>query len=359
MVNIVNWDNYKTKQEWLDARRKIQGVGEAHTRVSASDISVITGSNPYKSKRRLFLAMTGLYNKDFISRTAVQGQVMENKVKEYIESFNPESEDETLVNLQNGVKLRSLKQAEFFLLNDKYPHLSASLDFIPDGEVYSPFTGELYHPLTPFECKYINPMVYKTWEDGISQDYLEQCTLQSLLAETPLTVFGVLRWDFNFSMMEIPFDKDLAEYLVEVSGEFCRDVTKVKLLKAKFDLSADEVEKHELECMMESIVPLDHTDDNIDVINETTIDGDLMYVVDPSSPDDSELDDLMERYLTNGESIKMLDYDQNLIRSTLTLKADGYNGIESERFKATIRSGSGEKGKYFRINKKKGQGVLL
>src|SRR5690606_27385538 len=130
MMKIINWDNYKTKQEWLDARRKIQGVGEAHTRVSASDISVITGSNVWKSKRRLFLSMAGLYNKDFISRTAVQGQVMENQVKGYIESFTPDNEDETLLNIQNGVKLRSLKQADFFILNDKYPHLSASLDFI-------------------------------------------------------------------------------------------------------------------------------------------------------------------------------------------------------------------------------------
>lgn len=355
MVNIINWDNYKTKQEWLDARRRIQGVGEAHTRVSASDISAITGSNPWKSKRRLFLSMAGLYNKDFISRTAVQGQVMENQVKGYIESFTPDSEDETLLNIQNGIKLRSLKQAEFFILNDKYPHLSASLDFIPDGDVYSPFTGELYHPLTPFECKYVNPMVYKTWDDGISQAYLEQVQIQSLLSETPLSVFNVLRWDYSFSMLEIPFDKDLAEYLVEVSGEFCRDVTRVKLLKAKVDLSTDDMEKHELECMIEESVPLDSSEDSLNVINETTIDSDLMYVVDPDLPDDSELDDLMERYLTNGESIKMLDYDQNLIRSTLTLKADGYNGIESERFKATIRSGNGAgKGRYFRINKKKG-----
>lgn len=351
-IQIIKWDDFPTKQDWLNARRKVQGIGEVYTRLSSSDISVLTGSNPYKSKRRLFLSMTGLYNKDFISRIAVQGQVMEAKVQEYIESYNPENEDDTLNNLQNGTKLRALKQADFFLLNDKYPHLSTSIDFIPDGEIHSPFTGELYTPLTSFECKYINPMVYKEWDGEISQAYLEQCTLQAGLTETPLTVFNVLRWDFNFSMAEIPFDKDLFDYLVEVSGEFCRDVTYVKLLIEKRKLSEDPSEIEQLSYEIESLVPIDSHEDTLDVLNETHIGSidSLIYQVE----NDSEENQLMKRYVEIQEQEKQLTYEKNETKSKLILASNEFEGIESGQFKAIIRGDNSAKSRYFRILTKKG-----
>ena len=359
MVNIINWSDYKTKSDWLKARNELSGVTSSEVRVGASEVSTITGSNPYKSLRRLTLEKAGIYSKSFINDATVMGHLQEPNILRYWEGYDHEDYEQTLYNVQDGVRLRKLKQAEFFLTNDKYPNFFVSLDAIAEEPYHSPITGRLIDSYTPHEMKYIRSRVYKSWEEGIPQSYLEQLTVQMGVSESEFGIFLPLlsegdKYTRAFNPLEIEFDRDLFEYINEKTGEFCLNVAKIKLLKAKSDLSTDEVEKHELECMIGEAIPLDSSQDSLDIINETSIDGDLMYVVDPDSPDDSELGDLMERYLTNGESIKSLTNDQNLIRSTLTLKADGYNGIESERFKATIRSGSGVKGRYFRINKKKG-----
>lgn len=360
MVNIINWSDYKTKADWLKARNELSGATSSEVRVGASEVSTITGSNPYKSLRRLTLEKAGIYSKPFINDATVMGHLQEPNILRYWEGYNHEDYEQTLYNVQDGVRLRKLKQAEFFLTNDKYPNFFVSLDAIAEEPYHSPITGRLVDSYVPHECKYIRSRVYKSWEDGIPQSYLEQITVQMGVSESDFGIFLPLlsegdKYTRAFNPLEIDFDRDLFEYINEKTGEFCLNVAKIKLLKAKADLSTDEMEKHELECMIEEAIPLDSSNDTLDIINETTIDSDLMYVVDPDLPDDSELDSLMERYLTNGESIKMLDYDQNLIRSTLTLKADGYNGIESERFKATIRSGNGgKKGKYFKVTKKKG-----
>src|SRR5690606_20138252 len=156
MIKTIAWKENLTHKQWLKERLKIQGVGEPYTRVSASDISVITGANPWKSKRRLFLSMAGLYHKDIITPRTAQGTVMEPVIGQYYESWNPSDKEESLYNVTHGIKLRKIKKAEFFLRNSKYEHLRASLYFLHVGVQYIPFSGAKFRKLRPTEAKYLD-----------------------------------------------------------------------------------------------------------------------------------------------------------------------------------------------------------
>src|SRR5690606_11177586 len=328
-----------------------QGVGEPYTRVSASDISVITGSNPWKSKRRLFLQMAGLYHKDVITPLMAQGSLMEPVVGQYYESWNPSDIDESLYNVTHGIKLRNVEKAKFFLLNSKYEHLSASLDFIHTGEQYSPISGVKFGKLSPVEAKYLSDFSWKSMAtEGISQAYLEQMQIQLGLAEESLGIFAPLVSDGSFNPREVYFDKDLFEYLVEVAGSFARDVTKVKLLVAQKELSNDVSEQTDLEYLIEDIIPIDTHRDSLEVINETHEGSiDELYLQIESG---NELDALMSRYIEIQEEEKSLSNEKSKVRSQLTLASNGYSGIESPNFKAIIRGDNSDKKRYFRILRK-------
>ena len=351
MIKIIPWKENLTRSQWLKELLKIQGVGEPYTRVSASDISVITGSNAWKSKRRLFLSMAGLYHKDIITPRMAQGTVMEPVIGQYYESWNPSDKEESLYNVTHGIKLRKIKKAEFFLLNTKYEHLSASLDFIHVGEQYSPISGAKFGKLSPIEAKYLEDFSWRSMaSEGISQAYLEQMQIQLGLAEESFGIFAPLVKDGSFNPREVYFDKELFEYLVEVAGNFARDVTKVKLLMAQKELSTDISEQTELEYMIEESIPLDGHEDTLEVINETHEGSiDELYLQIESG---NELDTLMSRYIEIQEEEKILSNEKNKVRSQLTLASNGYSGIESPNFRAIIRGDNSDKKRYFRILKK-------
>src|SRR5690606_25715049 len=233
-----------------------------------------------------------------------------------------------------------------------YEHLSASLDFIDTGEQYSPISGVKFGKLSPVEAKYLSDFSWKSMStEGISQAYLEQMQIQLGIAEESLGIFAPLVSDGSFNPREVYFDKELFEYLVEVAGNYDRDVTKVKLLVAQKELSNDVSEQTDLEYLIEESIPLDGDHkDALEVINEThegSIDG-LYYQVENGG----DLDTLMLRYTEIQDEEKILSNEKNKVRSQLTLASNGYSGIESPNFKAIIRGDNSDKKRYFRILKK-------
>lgn len=217
----ITWDKSKS---WEEMRREMEGIDADYTRTGASDISVITGSNKYKCPQRLFYHQTGYYNSFFITERTLAGHLAEPVVMRRWEGFIPEDEQQSLLNSKNGVRLRKMKQANFFLINPEYPTLFASIDYVPVGKQYSPFTGELYHPLTPNEIKNTSYHYWKLWEDGITQQYLEQLNVQMMLGGTEVAVFHVYLDGVNYKVREVEREHELCQYLDHVSREWADKV---------------------------------------------------------------------------------------------------------------------------------------
>lgn len=347
-MNIIEWQPDLDYFGWREYRKKISGVGESWCRVGASDISSLTGSNKWTSKRRLYLSMIGYLDRDFRNKSTLLGHDMEPIVAKAFERYNVD-EEVYFDNRQYNTPERYLKKAEFFVLNDKYPHFSASLDYIPDGESFSPFTGELYHPYTPHECKVIQDFVYKEWDGAVPQHYLEQLHVQMANTDTDVAVFMPFISTGDFYPVEVYRDQSLIDYLHSEAVDFAKLCTKGKILKLQIEESNCEREQHDLRLELESLVPLDDIPDEVDLANELMQSGKEFLKVHSDSEEVSKMVD----YLEANSEIGKLESLKNKLRAELTQMADGYAGIESEDYKATIRGNNAVKKSYFRILEKK------
>lgn len=346
-MKLIHWREGISHEEWLEERLRVSGVGTAEMRIGASDISTLTGSNKWKSKRRLYLEKVGYHKKDFRNKMTLLGNEMEPVIAQLMERYNTD-EEIFLDNRQYNTPQGYLKKAEFFAVNSKYPNLVASIDYIPNGEFFSPWTGEQYPEYTPFELKNIQQFVYQSWGESIPLHYYEQVQVQMAMVDAEIAVFAPFISNGDFMPVEVRRDESLIQYLSHVATEFAIDVTKGKILKEKIDASEDEREIHDLRAELEGIVPFDDLKDEYLLSNELKVEGEDFLEVTMGSKEE----EAMEAYFNANESIKEAEEIKNKQRAIITYMADGYKGIDTPYYKATVRGDNGDKKAYFRVTKK-------
>jgi predicted phage-related endonuclease len=184
----------------------------------------------------------------------VAGHLQEPVVSAMWESWTSD-QDEFLLNLEQGEKLRKTKKAEFFLLNDKYPNIFCSIDRLHDGETFSPFTGNKYQELTPIELKTTQSTYYKLWENGITDSYFAQITAQMMLSESDVAVFCTLVSGAFFHAKEFQFDPKLAQFIDHETRQFAQLCIAGKQIVDLINSAKSTSEKEEYQAMLEDITP--------------------------------------------------------------------------------------------------------
>ena len=254
MIHKEKWSG-DSHEAWLAQRKAVEGLGSLDiTRIGASDIGTVTGSNKWKCKRRLFYHLIGMYSSEWRTAKSVGGHLLENVVASNWESWVPE-EEQFLFNLERGKKVRHTKKADFFLMNDEYPQLFVSVDRLHDGQTFSPFTGQEYAELTPIELKTTERDYYKLWEDGITQPYKEQVMAQMMVTGTEVAVFNVLVNGVYFHTREVEFDKVLSQFIDHETRQFAQLCIAGKQLVDLINSAKTKAEKEEYQAMLEDITP--------------------------------------------------------------------------------------------------------
>lgn len=346
-VQIIPWDS-QSREDWKLQRTALAGKDGSECRIGASDIATLTGHNAWKSKRRLFLALVGIYEKEYYDKRTIMGHRYEPMIADLM-GYWDEDEEVFIDNLYFKRRQRKFKQAEFFVLNSKFPAMSCSLDYIPDGEVYSPWTGNLYEPLTPLEIKYIQEFVYKTWDEACPQHYMDQLQAQMALTETEVAIFAPYTNTDDLYPVEVERNNEYIQYLDHVTREFAIQVTKGKIIKAKLDVATDGLEIHDLNNELEDLTPIDPIEDSEDLAKELMTSGDDYLEIEPEGKEER----LIKEYQMVTEDEKDLKGRKHAIKAELTGLADGYAGLESENFRVIIRGHNHPtKGAYFRIYNK-------
>lgn len=336
--------------EWEHQRAEMEGAGLEfdHVRVGASDVSVIMKTNPWKEPQRLFRHLTGEYSNFQLTETTVSGHLLEPLIVARWESWDADSRT-ALMNTHNGFKVRNLSKAEFFLTNTDYPNQFISLDYIPDGEQYSPFTGELYDELTPHELKHTNYNYYRLWQGGITKAYYDQIQSQMALTNTQLAVFHVLVDGVKYNVQEIPRDeKRIQEIKVEVE-KFCDKVRDGKAAYYLMVHGETEEERERAAAIYEMIMPpLVGSDDAVKLADELweapVMDKDAGYK--KATKVEEALMDEYYGFLRLEEQLKK---NKQRVQGTLKLKASKWHGIRGEGYKCTSRSGSETTKAYFAV----------
>ena len=342
MISKIEWTG-SNHEEWLAQRKATEGIGNLDvTRIGASDISVITGANKWKCKRRLFYHLIGRYSQEWRSAKTVSGHLLEPIVATSWESW-VSNEDDFLFNLERGVKIRKTKKADFFLLNDKYENLFASIDRLHDGEVFSPFTGELYDEMTPIELKTTEDGYFRMWTDGITLGYTNQVMAQMMVSNTKVAVFCVLVNGNKFHVREVEYDSSMADQIDYQTREFATIVKAGKQILDLMNSAQTEQERGEYESMLDEITP-----DPLELMDEQDLNKELFSNSNGSIIGDESDFKFLLNYNNACEIIKQQEEAKQLAKNILTTKMGSVEEIKYEGGKILWRRNL-DKRDYFSI----------
>lgn len=342
----IPWKKGQNMEEWSVQRGIMEGVGTKETvRIGASDIGTITGSNKWKCPQRLFYHLTGFHQSPaWMTEATVAGHLMEPIIQQRWESWD-EDEQVALYNTLNKIKVRKVKSANFFLTNSDYPHLFSSLDYIPVGKSFSPWTGERYKPLTPNEFKHTNSGFYRLWPNGIAQQYLEQVHQQMMVSNTQVCVFHVLVDGVKYYVKEIERDEELCKFIDFKVNEFCENVLIGRAILKAMNETSDEEEKGEYMLMFERISPPPvGSDDQLELYGEMWPDSD-----DLIKQGDLTDEFHMNQYLKCTKVVNNIEAHKKLMRARLLESCKDFAGIEVGERKMVNRRAVGNKRAYFGI----------
>lgn len=342
-ITKIKWPKGLTLEQWGEERKKVEGIGQNFVRIGASDVAATMAASRFKCPARLYAHLCGAHSHFQISQSSAAGHVLEPIIADRFMGYLPDDEEQSLLNWQYGHKLRKIRKANFFVLNSEYPWLSASLDFIPMGKVHSPFTGSLYQPLTPIECKTTNRGYYSQWKDGITYAYLLQVQQQMLLTNTDVCVFNVLIDGSDYKVHEVERDDILCEQIVQETKKFADIVLAGKQAYIGMLEATSDEERHEFQSIYESLMPEPiGLDDDVDFAMEVAIDPDF-ETKRPATDDESAL---MQTYLTAKEVIKDMEAEANKSMATLIRNVGEFEEITGETAKFMYRRGRDNKRDY-------------
>lgn len=342
MINKIKWDN-SSHAGWLAQRKEMEGFNSIETvRIGASDVSVITGTNKWKCKRRLFYHLIGMYSNEWRTAKSVGGHMLESVIASNWESWVPD-EEQFLLNLEQGKKERQTKKADFFLLNSKYPNLFVSIDRLHDGEVFSPFTGQAYGELTPIELKSTESHYYKEWPNGITAGYNDQVQTQMMVSDSEVAVFCVLVNGFYFHVREVEFDKERAEFIDHSVREFSTLCVAGKQIVDLINFAADKSEKEEYQAMLSEIEP-----EALELEDEQALNKELNPVSDGEIIGSEKDFIYLEQYQDASDKIKALEADKQLAKNKITTLMGDAEVMKFNSGRVTWRR-SEEKRDYFSI----------
>ena len=337
MIHKEKWVG-DSHEQWLYQRKAVEGLGSLEiTRIGASDIGTVTGSNKWKCKRRLFYHLIGMYSSEWRTAKSVGGHLLENVVASNWESWVPE-EEQFLYNLERGKKIRYTKKADFFLMNDEYPQLFVSVDRLHDGQTFSPFTGQEYAELTPIELKTTERDYYKLWEDGITQPYKEQVMSQMMVTGTEVAVFATLVNGVYFHVREVEFDKVLSQFIDHETRQFAQLCIAGKQIVDLINSAKSKEEKEEYQAMLEDITP-----DATELDDEQNLNKELFSKSDGSiKGSESDFKFLLD-YQDAHDKIKGLEELKQLSKNKITTLMKDAEVMEFEFGRVTWRRSDGKR----------------
>lgn len=225
-ITKIKWLSSK-RDIWLAQRNELMGEGNPSLcRIGSSEVASVLGIG-YGSAYVLFQKKVGLNYFQKKSYKMSMGQRMEKDIAESLESYSPDKE-EFESNFEDGIKLRKLTKARYFLVNPEHNHLIASLDYTMSKKYPDVFTGEVLPTDVVVECK--NPAFqgYRSWGGTPPSYYNVQVQQQLLVSGLSKAYLAVIAGSDWFDVFEILPDPELQAYISHKCEEFVLGVLKAK-----------------------------------------------------------------------------------------------------------------------------------
>lgn len=228
-------------EEWYKFRTT--GIEDFPGGIGGSEVGKILGLDNYRP------VLAEVYHHKVGTEQIVQfdnirmcvGRVMEPVIKDFWQCFNGDVDD--MLDRYEKFKstgdmsllIRKAEEANYYLVNPKYPWLFVSLDYaIAKGEP-NLITGEPLEKESPLEIKTISRNAARVWEEGIPPKYSAQVALQMIVTETDYAEIAVLEDGGDFKIYKFERDEELCNRIIEETKKFWFEkvLPGRKLFKAK------------------------------------------------------------------------------------------------------------------------------
>jgi putative phage-type endonuclease len=266
--------------EWYNFRKNTIG---------GSEIGCVLGLNKYDTVARLYHEKVGtIEQRRDDNELMFWGRELEDKIAD-IWRYYDGTQNGYIDNFKNKKIIRECRNVNGYVINPKYPWLSASLDRVMNvkGGV-NLLTGEPLKTEGVLECKGLSYWAAQIWEDGTPIYYLTQVCQYMIILESDYAEIAILQDGNKFRVEKLQRDDSLCEKIIEISKGFWYN----RVLPAKeafskrqaalADGNTHEAEKWEAEIQKYEPEP-DHSESYTEFMNERflktreSIDGNLKF----------------------------------------------------------------------------------
>jgi len=202
-------------KDWLTYRNRFVG---------SSEIAMAMGKSNYKSKMRLYHNKIGSFPDLFTGNVyTYNGIMMEPVVADLWSHWEPGMEAEYWAEyLKNKDRPEAEKERRrkflpcgYYMVNEKYPDISVSIDrFIPKGE-FSYFNGVKFEEQSPLELKTANIFTAKKFVNDIPLQYYVQIQSQLLVSEADEGEFALLKGGLELQVSPVKYDETVCAYMLK------------------------------------------------------------------------------------------------------------------------------------------------
>lgn len=206
-------NSYVINPKWLAFRKHFIG---------ASEVSIITGHDDsgYASPARLFYSKIGFQFMDSVNEFAYWGHQGEDNIARTWSYYDATTEDGYLHNASSGNVIRKYTKPSYYIVNEEYPWLMASLDFLVNKNQFCPLLGETLDYNYPLETKTIASFVADKYEMGLPPKYLIQCTTQMIVWGCDYSELAALIGGNKFEVFPFTKSEKIASMILADTYEF-------------------------------------------------------------------------------------------------------------------------------------------
>jgi putative phage-type endonuclease len=199
-------------EEWYEFRKNTIG---------GSEIGTILGINKYDTAARLFHEKLGdiPIRKDD-NESMFWGRELEDKIAN-VWRFYDGTEFGYIENYKNGKIIRDCRSVNGYIINPKYPWLSASVDRLINvkGGI-NLLTGETLKTEGILECKNLSYNAARIWLDNIPIFYLAQMQQYMIILDTDYGEISILQDGNKLRVEKFQRDDALCERIINISKGF-------------------------------------------------------------------------------------------------------------------------------------------
>lgn len=237
--------NNSSSHQWLQFRKNFIG---------ASEVGTIMGLNEFGVAAKVFYSKVGKIFSPFHNKYTIFGKEAEPIIGRKFWQYYDGTRDGYVKNYSEGNIIRKCRSSNCFFVNEKYPNIAVSPDFIVNKNQYSYFLNQTVKYPYPLEIKSMSKYVVDKYENGIPPQYIAQVMTQMMVMDVDYAEFAALI-DRDLEVRPFELTEAWKEKIITSSNEFWNKILHAKELVKLMETLETEEEKGIVQQRIDNLAP--------------------------------------------------------------------------------------------------------